>query len=228
MDILLVVIVFLIPTLSFLCLKINYKKYRTFNSKINVNGSVISKHLFVNYGLEYLGLEKIQGELKDNYNASKKIIYLSDNTYNGTNLASISIAAFEFSHALQDAKDNIILKLKTVFYPIIKLATTFSYWVLIFGFVLHWDEIFYVGVGITMIGLLINLIFLSVEFDALKKSITLLKENKLIASEEEVFCKKFLKSYCFKNISEMMTNSLRFIDLIFVKEESSNKNVDNK
>ena len=107
MDILLVVIVFLIPTLSFLCLKINYKKYRTFNSKINVNGSVISKHLFVNYGLEYLGLEKIQGELKDNYNASKKIIYLSDNTYNGTNLASISVAAFEFSHALQDAKDNI-------------------------------------------------------------------------------------------------------------------------
>ena len=229
MDIAMIVIIFVIPTLSYIYVITNYKKYNKVNSKINSNGYNIANHILTQNGLEYVGVEKIDGSLKDRYNSSKKIVYLSEDTYNNTSIASISIASFECAHAVQDVKDNIVLKMKELLYPVVKLLTTFSYWVVIFGFVLHWDNLMYIGIGITMIGLFINLFSLYIEFDAKKKGLDYLKKFNLVTPDEYVICNKFLKSYCFKDTAEMMTNSLRFFNLILIKDDQREENsVNNK
>ena len=228
MDIFLIVTIFLVPSIAFGIYITNYKKYNKVNSKINKQSSEIARIILAQVGLEYVGIEKIDDSKSDHYNMGRKIIYLTKDTYKSYSLASINIAAFECSHAVQDVKGDIIIKIKSILYPIFRFITTFSYWVAIFGFVLHWDEILYAAIGITMVAIIFNLLLLYIEFDAAKKAIKYLTELKLITDNELLVSQKFLKAYCFKNISELMTNSLRFYRLILINEdpeEESKKNI---
>ena len=228
MDILLISLIFIVPLISFLIYRTNYKKYNKVNSRINKPAKEIARILLAQVGLEYVGIEEINDSKTDHYNLSRKIIYFTSDNYNNTSLASVNIAAFECSHAVQDVKGDVVIKVKGILYPIFRFVTTFSYWIAIFGFVLHFDELLFIGVGITMVAIIINLLLLYIEFDASKKAIKLLKDNNMIAQDEVIVSQKFLKAYCFKNIAELMTNSLRFFRLILVNEDPNEDNTNIK
>ena len=70
-----------------------------------------------------------------------------------------------------------------------------------------------------MVAIIFNLMLLYIEFDASKKAIKLLTDNNMLVQEELLVSQKFLKSYCFKNLAELMTNSLRFFRIILVNED---------
>lgn len=226
MDIFLVVVIIGLPALAQLFYSINYKKYNKIQNKVNIIGSDVAKTILIQSGLEYVDIVEVPKELNDKYDVNKKIINLSSNTYKGNSISSIAIATHECMHAVQDVKGNIVLKINALLDPIMKIITKFSYWVVIAGFVLHWDNLMYAGIGFTMIALIFYLISLSVEFDASKKALINLKKFNIIANEDSEKYKKVLNALCFKSIGNTLMSSMSLFNLILVSDEK--KDVDNK
>ena len=105
-----------------------------------------------------------------------------------------------------------------------KIITKFSYWVVIAGFVLHWDNLMYTGIGFTMIVLVFYLISLSVEFESSKQALFYLNKFNLITNEESDYVKKVLNAICFKSIGNTLISAMSLFNYILVKDDKNDVN----
>ncbi len=146
-----------------------------------------------NNKLKILQISQLAG---DCYSNGK--LFLSTRTINNNSLASITIIAHELGHAIQDKEGSKlkILKFLRVFGKILGMLLPLC---IIAGIVLLFFENFFlyaiillaISLGIFLLALFNKLFTISIEKDASKKAIVLLKN--FINSEELKKAKRFLK-----------------------------------
>lgn len=110
-----------------------YEKYGNINSKINISGAQAARKILDASGLYDVEIKMIGGRLTDNYNPSDKVLSLSKDVYENTSIASISIAAHEVGHAIQDKIDYKPLRFRESIVPMANLGTNLSVWFIIIG-----------------------------------------------------------------------------------------------
>jgi Zn-dependent membrane protease YugP len=69
----------------------------------SLTGAAAARRVLDSAGLQAVEIERVPGHLTDHYDPSAKVLRLSDEVYDGRNLAAIGIAAHEAGHAIQDA-----------------------------------------------------------------------------------------------------------------------------
>ena len=63
------------------------------------------------------------GTMSDHYDSSRKTIKLSSEVFHGDSIASISIAAHECGHAIQDKEGYAFMRIRSLIFPIVKFGT---------------------------------------------------------------------------------------------------------
>lgn len=145
-----------------------YRKNSAIDSGTGLTGAETAKKLMNNNGIFDVSIVPVSGELTDHYNPSNKTLNLSHDVYYGTSVASLSVAAHEVGHAIQDHVDYVPLKIRGALVPAANIGSSLSMVFIILGIV----SSFFIKIGIFMFSLavLFQIITLPVEFDASRRA----------------------------------------------------------
>ena len=103
--------------LSIICqclISYRYKKYSQVQSRSMWNAHEMSDMILERQGINSVDIQKIRGNLTDNYNPSTDVLSLSEKVYDGTDIASLGVAAHECGHAVQKHTGSFLMTLRSI------------------------------------------------------------------------------------------------------------------
>ena len=192
MDLILVIIVILIPLIAQIGVSSNYQKYKRVKNTKELTGYDVARKILDENGLGDIYIVETRGELTDHYDPTKKVVRLSSDIYHGKTVAAMSVASHECGHAIQDKDGYTFMRIRSAIFPIVNVATSISYWIILLGFLFELLDLIYIGIALTCLGLLFQIVTLPVEFDASKRAGVFLKEYNLATEDESKGVKKML------------------------------------
>ena len=219
MDLILIILIILIPLLAQLGISINYNTYKQRSNLNNLTGKDIARRILDQNELNDITIERVSGNLTDHYDPSAKVVRLSADIYDGTSVASTAIAAHECGHAIQDKEDYKFMQIRAAIFPIVNVATSLSYWIILFGFIFEIIGLVYIGIIFTCLGLIFQIITLPVEFNASDRAEKQLIKYNLITNEEEHGIKKVLGSAAMTYVAGVIASSVQILRLILIANE---------
>ena len=216
MDLILVIIVILIPLIAQIGVSSNYQKYKRVKNTKELTGYDVARKILDENGLEDLYIVETRGELTDHYDPTKKVVRLSSDIYHGKTVAAMSVASHECGHAIQDKDGYTFMRIRSAIFPIVNFATSISYWIILLGFLFELLDLIYIGIALTCLGLLFQIVTLPVEFDASKRAGVFLKEYNLATEDESKGVKKMLGAAAMTYVAGVLASALQILRLILV------------
>ena len=190
-----------------------YEKYGSINSKINISGAQAARKILDASGLYDVEIKMIGGRLTDNYNPSDKVLSLSKDVYGGTSIASISIAAHEVGHAIQDKIDYKPLRFRESIVPMANLGSNLSVWFIIIGCFFSYF-LTQIGVALFFFAVLFQIVTLPVEFDASRRAKLAIEDAGFLDQEEMKGTKEVLSAAALTYVGATLTAIGQFLRLL--------------
>lgn len=216
MELILFILIIILPLIADIFVKINYSiNLKKENSK-GISGAEVARKILDKNGLSNIYVVATNGYLTDHYDPKRKVIRLSKDVYEGSSVSSMAIAAHECGHAIQDKEGYLFLRLRSLIFPVVNIATSISYYIILIGFIFEWLNLVYIGIGLTSLGLLFQIITLPVEFNASKRAEKELDTMHLADSKEKSGVKKVLVSAALTYVAGVLTSALQILRLILI------------
>ncbi len=216
MDTLLIILIILIPLIAQIKISSSYNRYKREKNTCNLTGQEVARKILDENGLNDIHIVEIKGELTDHYDPTRKVVRLSTDIFHGDTIAAASVAAHECGHAIQDKENYTFLRIRSAIYPVVNVATSVSYYIILIGFLLQALQLVYLGIGLTCCGLIFQLVTLPVEFDASKRALNKLEEYHLLASSEMDGAKNVLTSAALTYVAGVMASILQIFRLLLI------------
>ena len=201
-----------------------FSQYAEMQLNSGFSGKEVAEKMLHDNGIFDVKVMSTDVQLSDHYNPSDKTVNLSTDVYYGRSVAAAAVAAHECGHAIQQAKSYGWLELRTNMVPVVSITSNLLQWVLIIGVLIIALTFNPVVLAIGVIGLTITTIFtiitLPVEFDASKRALLWLKNNKhvLYTAEEHNQAKDALwwaaMTYVIASLGAM-TNLVYYLSVLF-------------
>ncbi len=216
MDLIILLGILIIPALAHFKIKRSYTANLNIDSNKNLTGQEVARAILDANGLNDIYVVEVPGELSDHYDPKRKTVRLSPSIFKGTSVASVSIAAHECGHAIQDKEGYFFLKIRSFIFPVVKIATSISYFILMIGIIAQLLDLIYFGIALTSAGLIFQLVTLPVEFDASKKAKEELKKLSLITDDEEDSVKSMLGAAAMTYVAGVLASALQVLRLVLL------------
>ena len=155
------------------------------------SGAQVARQILDDAGLDYVGIEQVDGHLSDHYDPRAKVLRLSPDVYGGRTAASVGIAAHEAGHALQDAQNYAPLVIRNLAVPAAQFGPIWFMGFLFLGMLLPAFSVelakagfgqlfFWVAIGGFAAAALFQIVNLPVEFDASNRAKRLLYDMGIV------------------------------------------------
>ena len=190
-----------------------YEKYGSINSKINISGAQAARKILDASDLYDVEIKMIGGRLTDNYNPSNKVLSLSKDVYENTSIASISIAAHEVGHAIQDKIDYKPLRFRESIVPMANLGSNLSVLFIIIGCFFSYF-LTQIGVALFFFAVLFQIVTLPVEFDASRRAKLAIEDAGFLDQEEMKGTKEVLSAAALTYVGATLTAIGQFLRLL--------------
>lgn len=224
MDLILIILIVLIPLIAQIKISSSYNKYKRVKNKCDLTGQEVARQILDNNDLQDVHIVEIQGELTDYYDPTRKVVRLSTDIFHGNTIAAASVAAHECGHAIQDKENYTFLRIRSLIYPVVNVATSISYYIILIGFLFQALQLVYIGIGLTCCGLLFQLVTLPVEFDASRRALNKLEEYNLLAKPEIDGAREVLTAAALTYVAGVIASIMQILRLILIaRSEERNK-----
>ncbi|MCH2101842.1 MAG: zinc metallopeptidase [Planctomycetes bacterium] len=161
-------------------------RYRAIPARSGMSGREVAEYLLRSAQLDEVSVERSSGgELSDHYDPRTRVLRLSEQVYDGRDLAAIGIAAHEAGHALQHAAGYWPLNLRSMSVPIARLGGLVGLPLALIGLGMRSIPLTGLGLGLFATIVLFQLITLPVELDASRRAVASLRGTGLLETEEE-------------------------------------------
>jgi len=171
---------------------------------------ILKKH-----GLDLYVVET-SGELSDHYDPSRKVIKLSKDIYSLNAVSSVSVAAHECGHAIQDQEGYKFMRIRTTLVPIVNFISYMGYIAMIVSLIAGAMSYFAIGIVIVFATLIFQLITLPVEFDASRRALFELQDLNIVSLDEIEGSKKVLKAAAFTYVAGLLASLLQLLRLVLL------------
>src|SRR5690625_1339128 len=153
-----------------------YNRYSRISNGTGYTGAQIARMILDRNGLHHVRIETTPGRLTDHYDPRERVLRLSAPIYNGSSVASMSVAAHEADQAIQHDRGYFMLVLRNNLAPIVGLGARFVWLFIILGFLV---SPFLADIGIALfLGVVIfQIVTLPVEFDASRRALVQLENG---------------------------------------------------
>lgn len=214
--------IFLIPSIIFAMyaqtkVKSTFAKYLRVYSKKGYSGFQVARYILDHNGMRDVPIEIARGQLSDHYDPRKRVVRLSNEVYNGTSLASISVAAHETGHAIQHAHGYVPLSFRNAIFPIASFGSQAAWFFVIIGLVMSATPLVDIGILLFTAAVLFQVITLPVEFNASSRAMRLLDEGGFIVGDEYNHSKKILRAAALTYVAAMATAVSQLIRLLLIR-----------
>lgn len=215
-DLLLLILILIVPLIAEINVKNNYRKYLKVSNNKGLTGQEVARKILDKNGLKDIYVVETDGYLSDHYDPRRKVVRLSKAVYRGETVASVAIAAHECGHAIQDKEGYAFLKIRSLIFPVVNVATSISYYIILIGFFLQILDVIYLGIGFTLLGLIFQVITLPVEFNASKRAKEELNTLNVVSDDEAVGVKKVLKSAALTYVAGVLASAIQILRLLLI------------
>ena len=212
-QILLIIGALAITGLSSLYIKSNYKKYKEISVKKKYTGFDTAREILDKNGLSEVLILEVQGELTDHYDPKKKVVSLSTDIYHGNSIASVSVAAHECGHAIQDKEGYTFLKIRHTLIPLVKFSSIAGYIAIAISLIAGLVNLLWIGVALECVILIFQLITLPVEFNASNRALKQIEKLSIVEKSEKEGCKKMLTSAALTYVAGVLSALAQVIRL---------------
>jgi len=103
-----------------------YKNYRQVKNKMGLSGQEVARMILDENGLTDVYVTEVKGTLTDHYDPNRKVVRLSTDIYHDESIASVSVAAHEVGHAIQDKEGYFFIRLRGFIFPFVSFASKFA------------------------------------------------------------------------------------------------------
>lgn len=193
-----------------------YNKTSKINAKTNMTGKDAARRILDKNGMSNVNVVEVKGELNDHYDPQAKVVRLSTKVYNDSSIASISVAAHECGHAMQDKEGYFFLRFRNSIVPVVNLASRVGYIVILIGVLASITNLIWIGIAAECIILLFQLITLPVEFNASNRGLKQIDNLNLVYSDEYSKCKKMLKAAALTYVAGVAAAILDILRLVLI------------
>ncbi len=162
-----------------------YGKWSQVRALSGLTGAEAAQRLLMFNNLSNVRIEGIAGEMTDHYDPSNKVLRLSQGVGNTPSVAAVAIAAHEMGHAMQDAEDYFLLRLRAALVPAVNIGSNLGWVLIMIGLFINATGIAWLGVIAFSAGAVFALATLPVEFDASARAKRMLVDSGIIRTEEE-------------------------------------------
>lgn len=201
-----------------------YRKYSRIGSSKGITGRQAARMILDKNGMSHVPIEIVAGNLTDHYDPSKDVMRLSSQVYNGTSIASVSIAAHESGHAIQDGTSYGFLRFRSAIAPAVNLVSTASWPLLIIGLIIIWQGnrttgnlIFDLGVIFFAVVVLFHTVTLPVELNASKRAIEQLVSLDIIDETEVRGAKKVLSAAAMTYVAALAVSAANLVRILMIR-----------
>lgn len=194
----------------------SYSKYKKIKNKNGLTGFEVARKILDENGLENIHIVEIKGNLTDHYDPSRKVVRLSTEIFNGSSIASTSVAAHECGHAIQDKDNYNFMRIRSKLVPIVNLSSKLGYLAIFIGFIFSLFDLAIFGIVLLLAMLLFELVTLPVEFDASKRATIQIEKLNLLEGEEKNQSKTMLKAAAFTYVASLITTLLEILRLFLI------------
>lgn len=176
-------------------LKSKFKKYSETQLSSNMSGKEIAEKMLRDNGIFDVKVISVQGQLTDHYNPIDKTVNLSEAVYYERNAAAAAVAAHECGHAVQHARAYSWLTMRSKLVPFVNFASQWMQWILLAGIftVQTFPGLLLLGIVLFAMTTIFSFVTLPVEFDASRRALVWIKENRVVNSGEYEMSQDALK-----------------------------------
>lgn len=197
-----------------------YARYKKVKNNKGLSGLDVARQILDKHGLQDVYVTATDGKLSDHYDPTRKVVRLSKDIYNGTSIASVSVAAHEVGHALQDKDGYAFMRLRSKMVPIVNFSSSAGYFAILFGFFFGYFSLIWIGIFLEIIILLFQLITLPVEFDASRRAKAELVENNMLDANEVKKSSRMLTAAAFTYVASVLTAVLQILRLVLMTRDN--------
>lgn len=186
-----------------------------------MSGKEIAESMLQYYGINDVQVVPANGFLSDHYNPANKTVNLSPEVYQGRSVMSAAVASHECGHAVQHATAYSALKFRSAVVPFVKVASGMQQYLLLFalgGFGFGASGLGGTLLIITILAFavttLFSLITLPVEFDASRRALLWLDQNKMLNAQEHNKAKDALKWAAMTYVAAALSSLVLLLFLV--------------
>ncbi|GAA4424174.1 zinc metallopeptidase [Bremerella cremea] len=181
-----------------------------------LSGAAAARHILDSAGLYNVEVQQIGGQLSDHYDPRDKVLRLSTDVYSSRTAAAVGIAAHEAGHAIQDARNYAPLIIRNLAVPAANFGSSFSWILLIAGFVMTNQYLLWAGIGLFACVVFFQLINLPVEFDASSRARGILIELNIVPREEMPAVRSVLNAAALTYVAATLQSVLTLLYYIML------------
>ena len=219
---LIVLPIFVLTLIAQIRVKTVHNKYNSVYSRRGLTAAQAAREILDANGLNYVEVERIQGQLTDHYDPQTNVIRLSESVYASTSVAALGVAAHEAGHAVQYGEGYAPIKLRSALIPITNIGATISWPLLLVGYFLQWTWLIIAGIALYGLAALFQFVTLPVEFNASRRAMTVLAQSNMLDSDELSGAKKVLTAAAMTYVAALaasLANLLRLVILFGRKRQ---------
>ena len=216
MDLIILIVMIIIPAIAQMLVTSNYSKYKGMENEQEVSGFEVARKILDKNGLNDVYIVETKGNLTDHYDPKRKVVRLSHTIYHGKSVAAVAVAAHECGHAVQDKEGYAYMRIRSLIFPAVNFATSFSYFVILLGLFMESMEMIGLGICLVGTGLIFQLVTLPVEIDASKRAKQEIENLRLATVDEQEDIKKMLRAAASTYLAGVLTSALEIVRLVMI------------
>jgi Zn-dependent membrane protease YugP len=197
-------------------LKRKMKRYS--DVSLRMTGREVAERMLHDNDIYDVQITCIEGQLTDHYNPETKTVNLSEDVYNGANVAAAAVAAHECGHAVQHAEAYAPLKMRSALVPVVSFSSKWMTWVLLIGmFTLNvFPQLMLIGIILFAMTTLFSFITLPVEVNASQRAVKWLSNAGITDSQTTEMASDALHSAAYTYVVAALSSLATLIYYILI------------
>ncbi len=215
----LAIVSFFVVLASQMYLTSTYKNSKNKKNSKNLTGCEVARQILDSNNLEDIYVVEVAGELSDHYDPSRKVVRLSKEVFHGDSIASLSIAAHECGHALQDKDDYTLMRIRSTLVPFVNFVTYLGYFGLIVSLFAGVIGYLKLSIGILIVVLLFQLLTLPIEFDASRRALKEIEKLSLVEKKEKEMTVTMLRAAAMTYVASLISLVIDLLRLVLMLQD---------
>jgi Zn-dependent membrane protease YugP len=198
-----------------------YKRYSQVGASSRLTAAEVARQILNSRGAQEVKVDKIPGQLSDNYDPRSKVLHLSEGVYDSNSLAALGIAAHEAGHAIQHHNHYSPLAIRNVIYPVANIGSTLAFPLFFIGLITSQKRgpslLMDLGILLFAGAVLFSVITLPVEFNASKQALAVLKERGYLNQTEMAGARKVLSAAALTYVAATAMAVMQLVRMLLIR-----------
>ncbi len=197
-----------------------YARYSRVMAQSGLTGAEAARSLLNTGGAGDVPVERIAGQLTDNYDPRKKVLRLSEGVYDGRSLAALGIAAHETGHALQHHNHYAPLQFRNGFFPVANIGSALAFPLFFIGLLTSSrgpSILMDIGILLFAAAVLFSVVTLPVEFNASKRAVHIHETQGMLNGQEIAGARKVLSAAALTYVAATTMAIVQLVRLLMIR-----------